>query len=59
MCIACELGFWAMIDALPPESRERYLRKLGEQDAAARFACDEPAQTPEPAAKPPEDERAP
>jgi hypothetical protein len=39
MCIACELGFWAMIDALPPEARERILR---EQEEAARFACDAP-----------------
>jgi hypothetical protein len=37
MCIACELGFWSMIDALPPEARERILREQAE-----RFAC-EPA----------------
>ena len=35
MCIACELSFWTMIDALPPEDRERILR-----EQAARFACD-------------------
>jgi hypothetical protein len=45
MCMACEMGFWDMIDALPPEARERFLR---EQEAAARFACDAPA--PEPGA---------
>jgi len=60
MCIACELGFWAMIDALPPEARERYLDKLREQDEAARFACDAPQDAP-PARQPqpPEDERSP
>jgi hypothetical protein len=39
MCIACELGFWSMIDALPAEARERILR---EQKEAARFACEAP-----------------
>jgi hypothetical protein len=43
MCMACEMGFWSMIDALPPEVRERILR---EQEEAARFACDAPAQEP-------------
>ena len=42
MCIACEMNFWSMIDALPPETRERILR---EQEEAARLACDAP---PEP-----------
>jgi hypothetical protein len=32
-----------MIDVLPPEARERILR---EQEEAARFACDAPAQEP-------------
>jgi hypothetical protein len=45
MCIACELSFWNMIDALPPEEQERILRAQ-----AARFACDvgegEPAPQP-------------
>jgi hypothetical protein len=45
MCMACEMGFWDMIDALSPEVRERILR---EQEEAARFACDAPA--PEPGA---------
>jgi hypothetical protein len=44
MCIACELGFWSMIDALPPEARERILR---EQEA--RFACEAPPAAVEPA----------
>ena len=35
MCIACELSFWNMIDALPPEDQERILR-----EQAARFACE-------------------
>jgi hypothetical protein len=43
MCMACEMGFWSMIDALPPEARERILR---EQEEAARFSCDVPAQEP-------------
>jgi hypothetical protein len=37
MCIACEMGFWDMMDALPPEERERILR-----EEAARFACEAP-----------------
>ena len=37
MCIACEMSFWDMMDALPPEERERILR-----EEAARFACDTP-----------------
>ena len=55
MCIACELGFWAMIDALPPEARERILR---EQEEAARFACEAP-QDAAPAQRPSEGEREP
>lgn len=39
MCMACEMNFWSMIDALPPETRERILR---EQEEAARIACDAP-----------------
>ncbi len=35
MCIACEMGFYDMLEALPPETRERILR-----EEAARFACD-------------------
>ena len=37
MCIACEMSFWDMIDALAPEERERILRA-----EAARFGCDVP-----------------
>jgi hypothetical protein len=43
MCIACELGFWSMMDALPPDARERILR---EQEEAAQFACDAPTEPP-------------
>ena len=42
MCIACEMNFWAMIDALPPEDRERILR-----EQAARFACEAPDGEPQ------------
>ncbi len=53
MCIACEMNFWNMIDALPPEERERILR-----EQAARFACE--ASEPAPAdAQPVPDERKP
>jgi hypothetical protein len=35
MCIACEMNFWAMIDALPDEARRRILREQADQ-----FACE-------------------
>ena len=53
MCMACEMGFWDMIEALPPETRERVLR-----EEAARFACDVP-EGETPAAQPTLDERKP
>ena len=53
MCIACELSFWNMIDALPPEDQERILR-----EQAARFAC-EAGETEPPSAAPVTDERKP
>ena len=52
MCIACEMNFWSMIDALPPEDRERILR-----EQAARFECAAPEAPP--AAQPNADERKP
>jgi len=52
MCIACEMSFWSMLDALPEDVRERILR---EQAEAARFACDAATPAPQPA----EDERKP
>jgi hypothetical protein len=51
MCIACELNFWNMIDALPPEERERILREQAEQ-----FSC-EASEPPQP--QPIPDERKP
>jgi hypothetical protein len=54
MCIACEMSFWNMIDALPPEAQERILREQAE-----RFACDAPADAAPPAAPPATDERKP
>jgi hypothetical protein len=51
MCIACEMNFWNMIDALPPDERERILREQAEQ-----FAC-EAAEPPQP--RPIPDEREP
>ena len=42
MCIACEMGFWDMVEALSPELRERILREE-EARRAQPFACDTPA----------------
>jgi len=53
MCIACEMSFWNMIDALPPEDRERILREQG-----ARFNCETP-EPPQPPAQANADERKP
>ncbi len=44
MCIACEMGFWDMVEALPPETRERILREEAAQ-LNTPFACDEPEAT--------------
>ena len=52
MCIACELSFWNMIDALPPEEQERVLR-----EHAARFACEAGEPAPQADAPPVPDER--
>ena len=54
MCIACELNFWAMIDALPEADRERILRQQ-----AARFECETPEGEPPPAPQPAADGRKP
>ncbi len=54
MCIACEFGFWNMVDALSPEVRERILR---EQEDSRRFACEPPAD--QPAAPPVQGEHKP
>jgi len=37
MCIACELGYWTMVDAIKAE-RET-LRSLAEQGDNATFSC--------------------
>ena len=42
MCIACEMGFWDMVEALSPEVRERILREEAERRAAP-ISCDTPA----------------
>ena len=52
MCIACEMNFWAMIDALPEADRERVLR-----EQAARFACEAPEDEPQPTPQPSVDEQ--
>ena len=52
MCIACEMGFWGMVEAMSPEARQQFLR---EQEEAMQMACDAPTQSPVPK----EDERAP
>ena len=61
MCIACEMAFMNMLEALPPEERERILRDqfsgygAGQEDAPATpFVC-EPFEEP----APPKDERKP
>jgi hypothetical protein len=43
MCIACEMAFMDMVEALAPEERERLLR-----EEAARFACEPQADAPAP-----------
>ena len=52
MCIACELNFFAMIDALPAADRERILRQQ-----AARFECEAPEGEPQPTPQPIADEQ--
>jgi hypothetical protein len=57
MCIACEIAFYEMLEALSPEERARVLR---EQDERARFACDAPDDEPlRPATPQNADERKP
>lgn len=54
MCIACEMGFWGMVEAMSPEAREQFLREQAE-----RFACDVAPETAPSTAEPRKDERAP
>jgi hypothetical protein len=42
MCIACELGYWSMVDAL---DAERAAKKAARADNAD-FACEVPAERP-------------
>jgi hypothetical protein len=46
------MSFWSMIDALPPEDRERNLR-----EQAARFECEAVVSEVPPSAQPNADER--
>lgn len=55
MCIACELGFLGMLEALSPEERVRIVR---EHEQAMRFACEAPQDEAPPVAAG-KDERAP
>jgi len=55
MCIACELGFLGMLEALSPEERARIVR---EHEQAMRFACEAPQDEAPPVAAG-KDERAP
>ena len=43
MCIACELGYWAMIDALEAERAKGGAARMNEND----FLSDAPAAPPE------------
>ena len=52
MCIACEMGFLNMLEAMSPEAREQFLR---EHEEAMKLSCEAPPQSPAPT----EDERAP
>ena len=52
MCIACEMSFWDMVEALPQDARERVLREEAARQAEP-FACDVPATV----APSPDDER--
>jgi hypothetical protein len=54
MCIACEMGFWGMVEAMSPEAREQFLR-----DQAERFACDAPPEAALPTNELGKDERTP
>jgi hypothetical protein len=60
MCIACELGFWIAMDALPDGPPPGFPGARAAPDDAARFTCDTPDGTkPAPDAGSREDEPAP
>jgi hypothetical protein len=54
MCIACEMAFMEMFDALEPAEQERILR-----EQAARFTCEAPPAEPPLVAQAIVDERKP
>jgi hypothetical protein len=63
MCIACELGYWTMIDVLEAE-RNASKGKAARADNASEFVCEAPVEQPKRrprsrAAKSTRDERAP
>ena len=59
MYMACEMGFWDMVDALPPEAREKFLREQA-AELNEPFACDVPEEAgPAVVASPGQDERKP
>lgn len=49
MCIACELGYWAMVDALEAE-RNAAKRNITAEDP--RFACEPGGEEAEPSPAP-------
>jgi hypothetical protein len=44
MCIACELGYWSMIDAL--EAERNASKKKAARAADGDFRCDAPVEQP-------------
>ena len=44
MCIACELGYWSMVDALDAEQAASKKKAARADDAA--FACEVPIERP-------------
>jgi hypothetical protein len=50
MCIACELGYWAMVDAL---EAERNFAKKSTAVEGSSFTCEPGAEEAEPSPSPP------
>ena len=44
MCIACELGYWSMVDAL--EAQRTASKKKAARADETGFACEAPAERP-------------
>jgi hypothetical protein len=57
MCIACELALMIALDDLPAAPPPGF--PGARTDDAARFACDAPQTSPQPAPQPNADERKP